>query len=167
MRTTMLIALLAIPTFADEPKPVPKLADAAWLAGGWKSDQAGKMVMEESWQAPENGSMVGCFRMTGRGQPALYELLLLEEQADGVWMRLRHYGPQMVDRDEKPIRLKLAEASDKRLLFTNPDNGKPKRIVYERENQSPVVVTIETERDGKPTKLTLKLFRVAGLSSSR
>ncbi len=128
--TAILLFVLAVPLSADDAKPTPKLTDAAWLAGGWKSGPTERMAMEELWQAPAHGSMVGTFRMCSAGRPALYELLLLEEQSDGVWMRLRHYGPELVDKDEKPVRLKLAEASDRRLAFANPDNAKPKRIVY-------------------------------------
>lgn len=162
MRATAILFFVAtIPLLADDPKPTPKLADAAWLAGGWKSGPAEKMAMEELWQGPAHGSMVGTFRMSSAGRPALYELLLLEEQADGVWMRLRHYGPEMVDRDEKPVRLKMSEASDRLLVFANPDDAKPKRIVYERDGQEGLTVVVETERDGKPAKLTLKFARIA------
>lgn len=159
--TVILLTLLAIPSFADDPKPMPKLADAGWLAGGWKSDPVEKMAVEELWQAPVNGSMCGTFRMSNPGRPALYEFLLLEEQADGVWMRIRHYGPEMADRDEKPVRLKLSEASDRRLLFTNPDNGKPKRVLYERDGKEGLVVVVETERESKPAQLKLKFIRAA------
>jgi Domain of unknown function (DUF6265) len=159
--TVILLTILAIPSFADDAKPMPKLADAAWLAGGWKSDPAEKMAMEELWQAPANGSMCGTFRMSSAGRPALYEFLLLEEQADGVWMRIRHYGPEMADKDEKPVRLKMAEASDRRLLFTNPDNGNPKRVVYERDGKEGLVVVVETERESKPAQLKLKFTRAA------
>jgi hypothetical protein len=157
--TILLLTLLAIPSFPDDAKPAPKLADAAWLTGGWKSDPAEKMAMEELWQGPVNGSMCGTFRMCSPGRPALYEFLLLEEQADGAWMRLRHYGPEMADKDEKPVKLKMAEASDRRLLFTNPDGSKPKRVVYERDGKEGLVVVVETERDGKPAKLTIKFAR--------
>lgn len=161
---TMLMTFLAFPCVADDAKSPPKFADAAWLAGTWTSDPADKrQQMTEIWQKPVNGTMVGSFRMDTGGKPFLYEFLLLEETKDGVWMRLRHYGLEMVDHDEKPIRLKLSEASPKRLVFLNPDNAKPKRIVYEHD-RGPLTVTIETERDGKPTTLKLKFLKEYGIS---
>lgn len=85
----ILIFLFALPTVADDPKPAPKFADVAWLAGGWKSGSAETTAMEELWQAPVNGTMAGVFRMCST-KSTMYEFLLLEEKADGEWMRLRH-----------------------------------------------------------------------------
>jgi hypothetical protein len=160
MRTaTLLLALFSITSTVDDSKPALKLSEVAWLAGGWENDPEMKSAFDEFWQGPMNGSMVGTFRMSNPGRPALYEFLLLEEQADGVWMRIRHYGPEMTDKDEKPIRLKLSEGNDRRLVFTNSDNGKPIRITYERERTIGLKVIVETERESKPAVLTLKFVR--------
>ena len=48
-----------------------------------------------------------------RPAPALFEFILLEEETDGVLLRLRHYGPAMTDREKTPIRMKMA-AIDRR-----------------------------------------------------
>src|SRR5438309_9519387 len=105
----------------DRPAPrPPTFADAAWLAGRWQQAEATACVYEEHWSEPVGGAMVGMFRMLLEGKPVVYEFLLLEEDADGVWLRLRHYRPQMVDVDQEPMRLKLAEAGLARLVFENP-----------------------------------------------
>jgi hypothetical protein len=148
------------PRTAGEPaKAAAKLADVAWLAGPWRGGAADKAAFEEHWAEPAGSAMVGMFRLLQGGKPVLYELLLLEEAADGVWLRLRHYGPQMADRDKEPIRLKLAEVSDRKAVFENPDHDKPKRITYEREPPDVLTATVETVRDGKPAQFRLRMER--------
>src|SRR5438093_2277299 len=118
----------------DRPAPrPPTFADAAWLAGRWQQAEATACVYQEHWSAPAGGAMMGMFRMLLEGKPVVYEFLLLEESADGVWLRLRHYRPEMTELDQGPTRLKLTQAGPANLVFENPDHDKPKRIVYALE----------------------------------
>jgi len=151
--------LIAFPLFvaADEP---PKLATASWLVGQWRSGAKEKVQFEEHWTEPAAGAMMGMFRLSRDGKPGVYEFLLLEEETDGTYLRLRHYRTHMEDIDKAPIRLKLTQADDKQLVFENPDNDKPKRILYVRESADKMAATVETTRDGKPSKFSLRMERV-------
>lgn len=142
-----------------EPATVHKLADCAWLAGVWRNAPDAKTALEEHWSAPANGSMMGMFRMAAPGRPSMFEFQLIEESADGVTLRLRHYGPEMTDRDKAPVRAKLTAATERRLEFTAPEGAQLRRIVYEREGLAGVVVVVETTRAGQPAKFTLKMVR--------
>ncbi|MBX7106288.1 MAG: hypothetical protein K1X57_19580 [Gemmataceae bacterium] len=136
----------------------PKLDDAGWLAGTWANDPAEKLKYDERWTPASHGSMMGTFKMVSGEKVSLYEFQLIEQMPDGVWLRLRHYGPNMVDRDDKPVRLKLTEATDKRLVFSNPDNAKPKQITYERDGDK-LKATVETTRDDKTAKFVLRFVK--------
>jgi hypothetical protein len=142
--------------FGDEP---PKLTSASWLIGQWRSGAKEKAQFEEHWTEPAAGAMMGMFRLSRDGKPGVYEFLLLEEEAEGVYLRLRHYRLHMEDIDKAPIRLKLTQASENELVFENPDNDKPKRILYVRESPDKIAATVETIRDGKPSKFTLRMER--------
>ena len=153
-----LVVLSALFAVAQEPKSSPMLADAEWLAGQWRNGPDTKGDWEEYWSTPRDGVMIGAFRLKqNTGQ--LYEFLLIEEEKDGVWMRLRHYRGKMQEMEKEPLRLKLISSADKKLVFENPDHDKPKRVTYQFEAPSTMLATIETQRDGKAAKFTLKFVR--------
>jgi len=143
---------------ADVPV-APKLSDAAWLAGIWKSASGERMSFEEHWTAPAAGNMMGMFRLLAGEKVVVYEYLLIEQESDGTYMRLRHYQPKMVDVDKAPIRCRLAEATSQKLVFENPDSDKPKRITYSLDDGKQLSVAVETTREGKPTTFTLRFQR--------
>jgi len=152
-----LVFLHAISLAAAEPSAA-KLDSAAWLVGRWQSSASEQVTCEEHWSAPAGGAMVGMFRLLSNQRPGLYELLLLEEEADGVWMRLRHFSPQMVAREQEPIKLKLASATADKLVFENPADDRPKRVVYSLAGDE-LTATVETERNGQPATFSLKMRR--------
>src|SRR5438876_10344480 len=153
-----LVALAGLPLASQEPVAAPKLGDAAWLTGLWHTPSGVNGAWEEHWSIPRSKSMIGMFRFIQR--PAnTYKVLLIEEDNDGVWMRLRHFGAKMQDADKAPLRLKLIAAADKKLVFENPDHEKIKRITYQFEAPSGMSVTIEGQRDGKPASGSLKFVR--------
>jgi hypothetical protein len=140
-------------------EPPTKLDSVSWLVGRWQSPAGERVLSEEHWSAPAGGAMMGMFRLVSGGKPGVYESLLLEEEADGIWMRLRHFQPQMVAREQEPIKLKLTSSANEKLVFENPDNSQPKRIIYTLVGDD-LFATVETERDGKTAAFSLKLRRV-------
>ncbi len=154
--------LFVTPLIAAEPvKPSePKtLVAVAWLAGHWQSPAGERAAAEEHWSTPAGGAMLGMFRLVSGGKPGVYELILIEEEADGVWMRLRHFRPQMVAQEQEPIKLKLTSAANEKLVFENPDGSRPKRIIYTLVGDD-LIATVETERDDKTAGFSFKLRRV-------
>lgn len=145
---------------ADEPKKTFTLKDVAWFAGPWRSPADAKMLAEETWSTPSGGAMIGMFRMVNKDKPVIYEFLLMEEAADGVIMRLRHFKGAMAEVEKEPIRLKLVQATASEAIFENPDNEKPKRITYRLSKDELLTVTVETVRNGKKTAFALKFDRV-------
>lgn len=135
-----------------------KLASVAWLAGRWQSAAGERVTCEEHWSAPAGKAMVGMFRLLSGERPGVYELLLLEEEADGVWLRLRHFRPNMVEMEKEPLKLKLASATADKLVFENPTGEQPKRITYALAGDE-LTAKVETTRGGKPATLTLKMKR--------
>jgi hypothetical protein len=135
--------LFAAAAAAAEPAAT-KIDSVAWLAGRWQSPAGERVACEEHWSTPAGGAMLGMFRLVTGGRPGLYEILLLEEDADGVWMRLRHFRPQMVAQDK--------------LVFENPTDARPKRITYSLTGDE-LTATVETARDGKPVSFSLTMQR--------
>jgi hypothetical protein len=103
--------------------------------------------------------MVGMFRMASGERASVYELLLLEQESDGVCMRMRHFRPQMVAMEQEPIKLKLTSAEPTKLVFENPADNRPKRVTYALAGEL-LTVTVETERNGQPTTFDVRMQRV-------
>lgn len=82
-------------TLSRTPGSAPaaaSIADLAWLTGTWRGPGLGG-VTEEIWSEPRDGAMMGVFRLMRDGEPAFYELLLLEEEGGTVVLRVKHFNP--------------------------------------------------------------------------
>ncbi len=97
----------------------PGLRGVDFMSGEWRSmDKDG--LSEELWSVAHGNSMAGTFRMTGAdGALKMQEVLSIVAEPDGVYMRLRHFDPKLVSREEKdaPIVLKLESAGGQRAVF--------------------------------------------------
>jgi len=152
--------IAALPA-ADPPtsSSSTKLDDLRWLVGKWQCLTGERVVAEEHWSAAGGGAMMGMSRLMNGDKPSVYELLLIEAEADGVWMRLRHFRSQMVPQEQEPIKLKLTSSANEKLVFENPDSVRPKRIIYTLVGND-LIVTVETERDDKTAGFSLTFRRV-------
>ena len=118
---------------ADAPAEVDDpLAAFAWLEGEWHGEH-GSRAWEEHWSRPEGGAIVGMFRMTNKGKPVVYEILLIEAGEGEPVYRLRHFGSEMKAWEEEPLTFDLVEADEGHVLFKNRDAAHgPTYIRYTR-----------------------------------
>lgn len=86
----------------DDPanQPPATISQMAWLAGAWTGEGLGGQV-EETWNAPSGGTMVGLFKLVHGDQPSIYEIeLIVEEHRSLVW-RVKHFNPDFSAWEEK------------------------------------------------------------------
>jgi hypothetical protein len=57
-------------------------ADLTWLTGSWQG-QHGPQVVEEHWSGMNGRSLMAMFRWLKEGSVWFYELMAIEEEADG------------------------------------------------------------------------------------
>ena len=141
-----LLALLA-PATPVAPGPSPAtLSDVAFMAGHWLGSEEGDLS-EEVWTGPEGDSMLGMWRYVSRGQARVFELLSLKAEDGGVVMRLRHFDPLFVAREEKatPVVLRLVGRTPGEATFEGPAVGAPGtvRLTYRREGEQGLVSVLE------------------------
>jgi hypothetical protein len=140
----------------------------AWLAGTWRhADEDG--VCEEFWSEVGGDTQFGAFRWTAGGKTRFFELLVIERDDDGIWLRLRHFGPKMVPLEEGgPLAWRLvgSEAGEEReAVFENPAQDFPRRVVYRRTAERELLARIEgVAEDGEERSHS---FRFRSTSRSR
>ena len=148
VRVVALVAcahLTATLTEAEEPK-APRLADLAWIAGRW-IDDAGGNLSEEIWAAPVGNSMMGMWRYVSSGKVRIFEMLTIGEHEGGLALRLRHFDPALVGREDKerPVVLKLVRLADREAVFegTEYSDKGTVRLTYRRPSDDTLAVTLD------------------------
>lgn len=144
---------------SQPPAPSGRLAELAWLRGGWEGELFGQPA-EEHWTAAKGTSMVGMFRLGGESGRQLYELLLIEETADGVAMRLRHFGAQFRPLENEPRVYKLSEAGNERIVFDCDGEDRVQRIAYHREGKDALRVELTMRSEDGPRVESARWTRI-------
>lgn len=131
----------------DEPATIESLA---WLAGNWqRSDASGSF--DERWMPPAGGTMAAVSRAVENGKTGLYELSVIEPTEAGLVLRIRHFGPGLTPWKSEaagPGTWALASSGARTVVFEDPKNEFPRRIVYTRGEDESGKATLTARLDG-------------------
>jgi hypothetical protein len=147
MRPAALLPLLALLACAHAPgprRPAPAgaLAPLAFIEGAWRSEARGTTV-EEHWNAPRAGSMLGTGRVIVGERTVFFEFLRVEATGDGVvYVAMPRGGAATAFR--------LESAGGNEAVFVNPGHDFPSRITYRRAADGALVTRVEGVEDGRP-----------------
>ena len=146
----VVVLSVAAPTLA-QTAPAPSravLADLSWMAGRWIDDSGGNLS-EEIWSAPSGDSMMGMWRYVSGGQARIFELLTISVESAGIVLRLRHFDPDLVAREDKgtPVELALVGWTPGEAAFEGKAVGAPGlvRLTYRQPSEDTLVSTLEKE----------------------
>jgi len=139
-RLIVLLALLAVPAFAAEPR----VEDLKWMAGHWAATIDG-VAMEELWLAPSGGLMLGMHREVKDGRATEFEFLRIAMTKDGVT-----YLPQPGGQPPTTP-FKLVESGANRAVFANPEHDFPQRILYWMKGAQ-LCAAVEGKMDSKDVR---------------
>lgn len=137
----------------------PRIADLAWMAGAWRNDSRDGFT-DEVWSAPADRSMVGCSRIGLASDRAVYEILLIEESADGPVLWLRHFKPGLIAREEQPMKFKTVRAGKNEIAFERVDESGGTRLSYRLAEPDRLVAILEKTQNGKKRQFEFSLKRV-------
>lgn len=95
------------------------IADISWLAGAWSGTGLGG-VSEEVWSKPNNGVMVGTYRLIIDNKPIFYEMMWMMESEGSIILRLKHFSPELVGWEEKDktVDFKFVDRVGDRMRFS-------------------------------------------------
>jgi hypothetical protein len=169
VRPAAVAAALVIATplilFAQTP-PAPikaSIAGLSWIAGAW-TGTLGDRTIEQHWSAPLGGSIVAMYRSVLNSKTTLYELLAMEQEGEGVSLRIKHFapGPGLVGQEAKDESANhaLVKLEDRLAVFEGGTPASPVRITFRSPDSSTLNITVERTRNGAPVSTEFKYKRI-------
>lgn len=145
--------------------PVKATVDQlAFISGPW-TGTLGDRTIEQHWMAPLGTSMLAMYRNVRDGQPGLYELLAIEQDGDGLVLRIKHFAPGagLVGRQEKDAAIthRLVRLSGQTAVFEGTGES-PNRVIFTRTSPDALTIRVERLRDGAIAGTDFNYTRIEG-----
>jgi hypothetical protein len=108
-------------------------ADLTWLTGHWHA-RLGDDHVEEHWSPLRANTLVATFRWVRDGAVRFYELEVLEQDGEHVYLRVKHFDPKLIEWEERdaPHEFVLVELDEQGAVFLEVDKPNPRWAVYRR-----------------------------------
>ena len=113
----------------------------SWMTGCWVTDQ-GPVTIEEQWNKPAGGQMMGISRTIKGGKVVFSEFMRIDTAEGEIY-----YLPR-IGTNAPPVRVKLTKPSDSEVIFENPAHDFPQRILY-RKVDGGLFARIDGKQNGK------------------
>lgn len=151
-------------TAAGSAAPAKATVDQlAWVTGAW-TGRLGERTIEQHWSAPLAGSIVAMYRSIQGNRATLYELLAMEQEGEGVVLRIKHFAPGagLVSQEAKDqsIDHTLVRLEDRTAVFEGGAGPIPTRITFTHPDPDTLNITVARQRDGKPVSTEFKYARI-------
>lgn len=144
------------------PAAKATVSQLAFIAGPW-TGTLGDRTIEQHWSAPLGNSMVAMYRNVQDGQARLYELLVIEQDGEGVALRIKHFAPGvgLVGRQakEEAVNHKLVRVEGQTAVFEGTGEN-PTRVTFTRTSPDALSIVVERMRDGAPVATTFPYTRI-------
>ncbi len=144
------------------PAAKATVSQLAFIAGPW-TGTLGDRTIEQHWSAPLGNSMVAMYRNVQDGQARLYELLVIEQDGEGVALRIKHFAPGtgLAGRQarEEAVNHKLVRVDEQTAVFEGTGEN-PTRVTFTRTSPEALSIVVERMRDGQPVATTFPYTRI-------
>ena len=144
------------------PRAKATIAQVGFIAGPW-GGMLGDRKIEQHWMTPAATSMVGMYRSIQNDKATLYELLAIEQEGDGLMLRIKHFvpGAGLAGREEKSVDHALVRVEGRTAVFEGIGEN-PTRVTFTSPDPGSLTITVERMRDGKLVPTDFKYTRVKG-----
>ena len=155
----------AAPAPAPSAAPVKATVDQlGWVTGAW-TGTLGERTIEQHWSAPLAGSIIAMYRSIQANKATLYELLAMEQDGDGVALRIKHFAPGvgLVGQEAKDESQNhtLVKIEERMAVFEGGTPASPVRITFRSPDAATLNITVERQRNGAPVSTEFKYRRIA------
>jgi hypothetical protein len=135
----------------------------AWVTGAW-TGKLGDRTVEQHWSAPLAGSIIAMYRSIQGDRPTLYELLAIEQDGDGVVLRIKHFAPGtgLVGQEAKDVSMNhaLVRLDGRTAVFEAIAAATPTQVTFTSPGPDTLNITVSRQRDGKPVSTEFKYSRI-------
>ena len=142
-----------MPTFPEQGLKGASPADFWWLTGSWQA-RIGSDQIEEHWSRMCGNTLMAMFRWVKDGDVLFYEIEVLEQEGELVYLRLRHFDPKLVGWEEKtaPHEFVLVDLNEEGAVFLELGKSERRWAVYRREGPDKLLAyfTRDCEPDPHP-----------------
>jgi hypothetical protein len=163
-----LACMTAIALNAQAP-PEPAAAAKAsvdqlgWVTGAW-TGTLGERTIEQHWSAPLGGSIIAMYRSIQASKATLYELLAIEQEGEGVVLRIKHFAPGagLVGQEAKDESQnhRLVKLEDRMAVFEGGAAAGPVRITFRSPDPATLNIIVERQRNGAPVSTAFMYKRI-------
>ena len=103
---------------ADQDSPIASIEDAAFIEGYWIGEAFGG-TFEEIWSAPNQGTMLGMFKLVADEAVNFYELMTISAADSSLVFGLKHFSPDLTGWEEKDesLTFPLVDKEENMLYF--------------------------------------------------
>jgi Domain of unknown function (DUF6265) len=126
---------LAIPATAGaEGCKTTTVADLGWFAGAWEGELDGGRI-EEHWSAPAGTNVMGMFRYVKDGKVVFYELMAIDQEAEGPALRIKHFYGDLTGWEEKAevVDFRCVAAAPGQITWSRPKGQGEVKLSYRSE----------------------------------
>jgi hypothetical protein len=135
----------------------------SWVAGAW-TGTLGDRTVEQHWSAPLGGSIIAMYRSVQNNKATLYELLAIEQEGEGLALRIKHFapGPGLVGQEAKDESANhtLIKLEDRLAVFEGGTPASPVHVTFRSPDSSTLNITVERTRNGAPVSTEFKYKRI-------
>jgi hypothetical protein len=163
------IALLtaAVPARAQSGAPATpvkaSVEQLSWISGQW-TGTLGDRTIEQHWMTPLGGSMVAMYRSIRENKATLYELLAIEQDGEGLVLRIKHFAPGagLVGQEAKDESANhaLVGLESRKAVFEAATATGPVRVTFTSPDPAALKIVVERQRDGKPVATDFNYKRI-------
>lgn len=120
----------------------------AWIAGSWVGLN-GQDPVEEHWAPLRGNALMGMFRWVTRGVVKFYELIVIEQEGESVFLRIKHFHPKLVGWEERDRahELVLVQAEGQEAVFLELNASSPRWAIYRLETPNRLVSYFASEEE--------------------
>jgi len=131
-----------------------EINDLTWLTGNW-CGESGEKRFDEQWSAPAGNTMMCMFRWIQGEQVRFYEFVTIEQEAEALILRIKHFNPRLIgwEAKEDSIAFTLVQLVGEKAVFCKQDAPDPFWLIYQLEGKDTLIAYFENDSgESKPAE---------------
>lgn len=144
-KTILVFVLVVLLSCKEKTTTKDKIKTADWLIGKWENKNPDG-TLNENWKKVNDSTFSGTSSFLKRKDTIHHETISLTQKGE----ELIYIATIKGQNDDAPVSFLATLSNEKQLIFENPKNDYPQKIIYTKGNNS-LVAEISGKLEGKLT----------------